>query len=95
MYEIILVYFYTNHKDPYFNDLLKILNKFELKINFQTMKINKINKKKCFYIKKEIEIEKEIIIKTTKEKMKQLFYVIQYPFYIKQCTNLDKNINII
>lgn len=95
MYEIILIYFYTAHTDPYFNDLLKLLNDLDIKIHFQTIKINKIFTKKCFYIKKEFEKEKEIIIKTTKEKMNKLLYIIQYPFYIKKCTHINANTNII
>jgi len=95
MYKIIIIYFYKNKEDPYFNDLIKILNDLEIKINLQTIKENKILNKKCFYKKKEIEIEKEIYVITTKEKMNKLFYIIQYPFYIKKCINLNKKIDII
>ena len=89
MYEIILIYFYIAHIDPYFNDSLKVLNEYDIKIDFQTVKINKIFNKKCFYMKTEIEIEKEIIINTTKEKMNKLLYIIQDPFYIKKCTHIN------
>ena len=40
-------------------------------------------------MKTEIEIEKEIIINTTKEKMNKLLYIIQDPFYIKKCTHIN------